>query len=295
MVLTRAELKEALTHVLKNVFDLEDDSPLSKALSKGSLEGLEIVDIVNLPFEVIDKVTYIDDQGDERTLPLHYTILLHVFKSYFLHRRAQGNPIGEKWTDITYENIMDFRVGPDYPLASTSPPPTVLAPPSTSQRIRGPIANSKKSVRQYSSVPSVPKDDTIMADPVPKDAKQYDVTEILDKTDSSMILDSTDVLTENEDYQMVSDAKEKCIDKVLEFTLRTDQGKVFGLQCEQGFNAQHIDASLEDYSVKSTETSLDASDGNVIEAVADAYDIAIGLDTSKSGACYQATSWRSDH
>jgi hypothetical protein len=119
-----------------------------------------------------------------------------------------------------------------------------------------------------------------MADPVPKDAKQCDVTEILDKTDSSMILDSTDVSTENEDHQTVFDAKENCIDTVLEFNLQTDQGKVFGLQCEQDFNAQHIDASLEDYSVKSTKTSLDASNGNVIEAVADAYDIAIGLDTS---------------
>jgi hypothetical protein len=42
-----------------------------------------------------------------------------------------------------------------------------------------------------------------------------------------------------------------------------------------------LGASLDDYSsVKSTEMSLDASDGNVKEAVANAYNIAIGLDTS---------------
>jgi len=271
MVLTRAErkeaLKEALTHVIKNVFELDDDTPLSRALSKEDL--LDIDSVMQYPFEDIDKMTYIDDQGDEYTLPFRYTILLHVFKSYFFHRRAQGNPIRDKWTDITYENITDFRVGPDYPLANF-PPPTALAP--------SPLL-IKKSVQRDSSVPSVPKDDTIMADPVPKDVKQCDVTEILDKTDSSTILNRTDVPTKNEDHT-VSDAKAQRIDTVLELNHQTDQGKVFGLQCEQDFNAQHIDASLDDYSVKSTETSLDASDGNVLEAVADACDIAIGLDTS---------------
>jgi hypothetical protein len=145
MVLTRAEGEEALTHVLENVFELEDNTPLFRALSKDKL--LDIHSVVNLPFEDIDKLTYIDDQGGERTLERFYTIILHVLKSYFIHRKAQGNPIGDKWTDITHEDITGFRVGPDYPLASTSPPPTVLAPPSTSQRIQDPIANSKKSVR----------------------------------------------------------------------------------------------------------------------------------------------------
>jgi hypothetical protein len=42
----------------------------------------------------------------------------------------------------------------------------------------------------------------------------------------------TDPTTENED-QAFFDAKEKCIDTVLERTLPTDQGKVFGLQHER--------------------------------------------------------------
>jgi hypothetical protein len=118
--------------------------------------------------------------------------------------------------------------------------------------------------------PSVPKDEKLCV---------QNVAEISGDTNSSMILDSTDVSMENED-QTVFDAKEKCIDTVFERTLQTDQGKVFGLQNEKDFNAQHIDASLEDYSVKSTETSLDASDGNINEAVADGYDITIALNTS---------------
>jgi hypothetical protein len=64
---------------------------------------------------------------------------------------------------------------------------------------------------------------------------------------------------------------------VLEFDLQTDQGKVFRLQQETDFIAHHIDASLEDYLVK---LSLGAFNGNVLEAVGDACDFAVGLDTS---------------
>jgi hypothetical protein len=60
MVLTRAEGKVALTHVLKNVLKLEDDNPLFRALSKDKL--LDISDVLILPFEDIEKLTYIDDQ-----------------------------------------------------------------------------------------------------------------------------------------------------------------------------------------------------------------------------------------
>jgi hypothetical protein len=68
-------------------------------------------------------------------------------------------------------------------------------------------------------------------------------TEILgNSTDSSTILDSMDVSTEDED-QTFFDAKGKCIDTVLERTLQTDQGKCFGPQHEKDFNAQHIYAS----------------------------------------------------
>jgi hypothetical protein len=71
-------------------------------------------------------------------------------------------------------------------------------------------------------------------------------------------------------------------------TLQTDQGEAFGLQHEKDFNAQHIYASLEDYSVKSTEASLDASDGDIIEAVADAsYIASIGLNTSPANVTKQ--------
>jgi hypothetical protein len=183
MVLTRAEGKDALTHFLKNVFKLEDDNPLFSALSEDKL--LDIVDVINLPFDQIDKLTYIDDQRDERTLVRHYTILLHVFKSYFLHRRAQGNPIGDKWTDITYKNIADFRVGPDYPLAaSIAHPPTALTPHRRVNVSEIPLPISRRGIKRDSSSFSVYKDekqwDTWQHSTLAQ-ARAQDVAEILDR------------------------------------------------------------------------------------------------------------------
>jgi hypothetical protein len=175
MVLTRAEGKVALTHTLKNVLKLEDDNPLFRALSKEDL--LDITDVLILPFEDIEKLTYLDDQGDKRNLVRRYTFALHLLKSYFLHRQAQGNPIGDNWTGITHEDVHNYRVGPDYTLVSVSHPPTALASLATSQCFRDPIADFKKSVKRDSSVPPVPKDDAIVvhigeASPVSKGMKK---------------------------------------------------------------------------------------------------------------------------
>jgi hypothetical protein len=86
MVLTRAERKQArkaaLAHVLTEALELDDNSPLHRALSK---EDHDIYTVINLSFEDIDKLTYIDDQGSERPLeqPVLYSlspslqILLH--------------------------------------------------------------------------------------------------------------------------------------------------------------------------------------------------------------------------
>jgi hypothetical protein len=139
------------------VFELvEEDNQLFRALSEYDL--LDIADVVSLPFEHIGNLTYIDDQGNERKLVLGCKSLLHCFKSYYLHRRAQGNPIGDKWTDITYEDLTVFRIGPDYPLA-TPPTPTTLTPPLTRQRTRDPIVERKKSIKRDSSILSVPSDE----------------------------------------------------------------------------------------------------------------------------------------
>ena len=155
MVLTRAERKDALTHVIKNVLELDDDNQLSRALSKEGL--LDIESVVYLPFEDIDTLIYLDDQGDERNLVRRYTFALHLLKSYFLHRQAQGNPIGDNWTGITHEDVYNYRDGPDYTLVSVSHPPIALASLATSQCFRNPIADFKKSVKQDSSVPPVSK------------------------------------------------------------------------------------------------------------------------------------------
>jgi hypothetical protein len=71
VVLLRAEQRTALTHVISNVFMLNDDNPLSLALTKAFL--VDIYDILAMPFHDIELLDYVDDQGNEIMLPNGYT------------------------------------------------------------------------------------------------------------------------------------------------------------------------------------------------------------------------------
>jgi hypothetical protein len=130
---------------------------------------------------------------NKRHLVRRYTFALHLFKSYCIHRKDQGNPIGDNWTGITHEDVNDYRIGPDYTLhslcqPSTTSTATALAPstpPVTSQRIRDPIADFKKGIKRDSSSFTVYKDekqwDTWQRSTLAQ-ARAQDVAEILDRT-----------------------------------------------------------------------------------------------------------------
>jgi hypothetical protein len=74
MVLTRAEGRKALTHVLENGFQLEKDHSLIFALSKKGL--LDIRDVLKLSYDDIDNFTFPNDQGNDLALWLGCKILL---------------------------------------------------------------------------------------------------------------------------------------------------------------------------------------------------------------------------
>ena len=66
MVFTRADGKLALNHVIENVFELPIDHQLPIALEQAGI--IEIGDVLSMPYDDIQDLTYIDDQGDEVTV-----------------------------------------------------------------------------------------------------------------------------------------------------------------------------------------------------------------------------------
>jgi hypothetical protein len=70
MVLTRAERRTALAHIVTNVFMLDNDNPLSLALTEAFL--VNIYNILAMPFHDIKRLDYVDNQGNEILLPSSY-------------------------------------------------------------------------------------------------------------------------------------------------------------------------------------------------------------------------------
>jgi uncharacterized protein with FMN-binding domain len=96
-----------------------------------------------------------------------------------------------------------------------------------------------------------------------KDKKQWDTWQQstlaqAKAQDVAEVLDTTYIPTLAKDVALFG-KKQEFMYAVLERTLQTDQGKAFVRQHEEDFDAQKIYSSLQDYSVKSTKASLDAS------------------------------------
>ena len=87
MVLTQAERKEVLTHVLENVLQLESGSPLVLAINQDGFQ--DIADIHNMRFEDIDELQYKDADGNKVPLPKLHAYPLRIFKHYMLHIREE--------------------------------------------------------------------------------------------------------------------------------------------------------------------------------------------------------------
>ena len=63
MVLTSVDGKLALTHVIKNVFELPTDHLLASVLTQAGI--IDIGDVLSMPYDNIHNLTYTDDQGND--------------------------------------------------------------------------------------------------------------------------------------------------------------------------------------------------------------------------------------
>ena len=135
MVSTRREAQEAFNHVLDVVLVRKDDSPLKKALVS---EGIsDMFSLVTVDFDAIDTLTY-DKSDAEKNVPLTRGDkgLLKTFLRFLSHRSNSGNPIGDKWKDITREEFDEFRASAVQTLqAINSTSASALPPTSTSSSL----------------------------------------------------------------------------------------------------------------------------------------------------------------
>ena len=254
MVLTRAERRTALLHVVTDVFMLDDpDNPLSLALSKAFL--VDIYDILAMPFHDIDRLDYLDDQGNEVPLPTGYQYMLRIIKHYDLFCTAEGDPIGDDWKTVTADQYDEYRLSADYAgvasVSSHSLPSGSTTSPST-PRVRDAVFEFKKGIKRDSGSFLVYKDekqwDTWQRSTLAQ-ARAQDVHEILD---------ASYVPVSGDDKQLFA-MKQEFMYAVFERTLQTDMGKAFVRRHEADFDAQTIYKSLLEYSLQSTKAFLDTS------------------------------------
>jgi hypothetical protein len=108
MVLECEEGRDALTHVLTNVFQVQGDHPLSLSLQEHGFHDIQA--IVDAPRVDIDALTYKDYQGSNVVdLPKNHKYMILLLKSY--HRltcSALGNHIGYDWKSLTARDFDDF-------------------------------------------------------------------------------------------------------------------------------------------------------------------------------------------
>ena len=108
MVLESEEGRDALIHVLTNVFQVPDDHPLSLSLKEHSIHDIQA--IVDASEADIYALTYKDSQGsDVVDLPMNHKYMILLLKSY--HRQAcsaWGNHIGNDWKSLTVRDFDDF-------------------------------------------------------------------------------------------------------------------------------------------------------------------------------------------
>ena len=80
MVLTRADAKLALSHVIANVFELPVDHVLFTALAQAGI--VEIGNVLSMPYDDIMDLAYLDAQGAEHVVPKGNRTRLWIIKYY---------------------------------------------------------------------------------------------------------------------------------------------------------------------------------------------------------------------
>ena len=250
MVITRPQGRVAFTHILDNVLDRNDESPLKQALIAQGIDDL--FSLCTIEESTINALVY-DRNDDERRLPVVRGDqgLLRTFLAYVRHARANGNPLSEsgEWGAITQLDFNTYRVNSH--VASESPH-AANATAALATPLRSPADFFRRGIKRDSAVFPVLKDEKFNDTwhrSFANQARAQDVMEILDAT----------YVPETPEQVELFNEKQKYMYAILEQKVLTDRGKGFVRDHENDYDAQKVYLKLVEHHLKSTRAMIDSS------------------------------------
>ena len=104
MVFTRAKQKEALAHILDNVFGEQPDSRLRKSLDNEGVE--EISELITMSLTDIDALTYLDSKNITQMAKSVDKSRVKILQAYHRFRIDQGDPIDvDAYSMVSIKNL----------------------------------------------------------------------------------------------------------------------------------------------------------------------------------------------
>ena len=258
MVLTRPQAKAAFQHVMDDVLDRGDGSPLKSSLLHDGID--DIFALATIDTDTINNLTYKDPKntGQHLNVSRGDKGLIRVFCDYILHCNTAGTPIDDNWTGITQTAFDSFRVDPSYVSGlrggTAIPNPTSVKSSSSSPSAPkySPAELFRRGIKRDPSLFPTLKDEKLNDTwhrSFSNQARAQDVSEVLDPLYTPTTTEERDLFIE----------KQKFLYAVLESKVLTDRGKAIVREHEANFDAQAVYRELAEHHLRSTKAMIDSS------------------------------------
>ena len=246
MPLTRQQKKNAMKHILENVFDFDEGSNLHRVFAKAAVT--QPADILCMPGDAARTLKYKDDDGNIQQIQAGHVGLIIMFQQFVSHYQSNnGNITGEGWTQLTADEFDEYRISFRSTSISQTVAPSTVNPPK-SDPLRDFLRGIKCDVSLFKDL----KDDAAWDNWNRSTKAQANAQGLEDILNPAFRPDTSD-------DKALFNEKQKFMYAVFEKTLLTDKGKSLIRTYAPFSDAQSIYRELQTYSLQSTKASLDAS------------------------------------
>ena len=109
MPLTRQQKKNAMKHILENVFDFDEGSNLHRVFAKAAVN--QPADILCMPGDAARTLKYKDDDGNIQQIQAGHVGLIIMFQHFVSHYQSHNGIIaGEGWIHLTADKFDEYRI-----------------------------------------------------------------------------------------------------------------------------------------------------------------------------------------